>query len=492
MNPLLATAIFACGIAGLFYLDREGKARTSKAVWLPVVWFWLIESRPVSFWLGLNPEGNVQLEGSPLDAFIFAVLLAAGLAVLVSRGKQTGALLKANWPILLYFVYCLISVAWSYYPDVAFKRWIKACGDVVMALVAATEPRLAEAVGRLFSRVGFLLLPVSVLLIKYYGELGRGYTPDGDPMNVGVTTSKNMLGLIVLVVSLTVVWRVVALLRNKTEPNRIRHLIAQSVLLAFVVWLLVLAHSATSLACFLLGSTAILMGNMRMVRKRPAWLHALSLAMVLVGASTLLSGGKGGAVSALGRSSLSGRTEIWAAVIPAVPSAIVGAGFENFWITPSCLQAVANNLQGWWHPEYLSESHNGYLEVYLNLGWIGALFLSLILIRGYRSATTAFKSNPHIGGLMLAYIIVAVIYNLSEAATRMLHPMWTCLLFAVVISTGVECGLVGGIAPKISARRGRTAGETLTTDRFVPERQLPEQPDADWTRVKSIAASNLL
>jgi O-antigen ligase len=488
MNPSYASAIFACGIAGLFYLDRERSTRTSKAVWLPVVWLWLVGSRPLSTWIGVNSTGNVQLDGSPLDAAIFGVLLAAALAVLIRRGKQIRALLKSNWSILLYFAYCLSSVVWSYHPDVSLKRWIKALGDLAMALVVATEPRLSDALGRLFSRVGFLLLPVSVLLIKYYGQLGRGYSPEGEPMNVGVATSKNMLGLIVLIVSLTVVWRVIALLRNKNEPDRHRHLIAQSVLLAFCIWVLVLASSATCVACFMLGATVILMGNLRKVRRRPAWLHALSLAMVLIGLSTLFSGGQGAAVSALGRTSLSGRTEIWAAVIPAVPHAVVGAGFESFWITPSSLKEVARNLQGWYHPEWLSESHNGYLEVYLNLGWIGVFLLSLILICGYRSATAAFRLNPSIGGLTLAYTIVAVIYNLTEAAFRMLHPMWVCLLLAVVISNGVAAGLVGGNASKISARRGRGAGETPTADRSVPENQLLRPSDADW---KSRTAHNL-
>ena len=272
-------------------------------------------------------------------------------------------------------------------------------------------------------------------------------------MNVGVTTSKNMLGVIVLVVSLTVVWRVVACFAIKVNRIDCATCLHKVVLLAFCLWLLQLAHSATSLACFLLGSTVILMGNIRIFKKRPAWMHVLSLTTVLVGASTLFSGGEGVAVSALGRSSLSGRTEIWAAVIPAVPSKIVGAGFENFWITPSCRQAIARNLVGWWHPEWLNESHNGYLEIYLNLGWIGVVLLSLILLRGYKSATTAFRSNPSIGGLMLAYIIVAVIYNLTEAGFRMLHSMWICLLVTVVISNAVAAGLARSKTSKIHRRR---------------------------------------
>ena len=64
------------------------------------------------------------------------------------------------------------------------------------------------------SRVGFLLLPASVLFIKYYGDLGRAYNPDGEQTNTGVTTNKNTLGLIVFLVSLGALWNVRALLHR--------------------------------------------------------------------------------------------------------------------------------------------------------------------------------------------------------------------------------------------------------------------------------------
>ena len=48
MSPTIATIVFAMGIVGLFALDRERKAQTSKALWIPVVWLLINGSRPVS------------------------------------------------------------------------------------------------------------------------------------------------------------------------------------------------------------------------------------------------------------------------------------------------------------------------------------------------------------------------------------------------------------------------------------------------------------
>ncbi len=472
MPPFIATIICVVGIVGLFALERDRKIRTSKALWLAVIWICIVGSRPVSGWFGLTPAGGNELDGSPFDAAVFGVLLAAAVVVLFRRGKRTRAFLTSNWPILIYFCYCLISVAWSFHPDVSFKRWIKAIGDLAMVLIIVTEPRLPDALGRLYSRVGFLLFPASVLLIKYYGELGRGYDPEGGEMNTGVTTNKNMLGVILLVISLGLVWRLVALLRDKTARNRRRHLLAQGVLLAFAVALFEMANSATSLACFVLGTTLILVTGLPIFRRRPGAVHALVGSIVFAGALAMLLGGQDTMIQTLGRqSNLSGRTEIWAAVIPAAPNRLIGAGFESFWISPS-VEKFRRGLVGWWQGgEGLNEAHNGYIEVYLNLGWIGVCLISLILISGYRRAVAAFRLNPSIGGLMLAYITTSAVYGITEAGFRMLDPIWIFLLLAVVTASGVAAGLFGGKAPRILTTHGGAADRRPAGNKFIPERE---------------------
>lgn len=481
MDPSIASLICACGIILLFYLDRDKTVRTSKALWLPVIYLWIVGSRPVSVWLGITPPGgtNVQLDGSPLDAAVIGGLSIAAIATIVRRGKRTLSFITVSWPILVYFLYCLISVAWSYHPDVAFKRWIKSIADPVMCLVIVTDPQPVAALKRLISRVGFLLLPISVLLIKYYGDLGRGYTRDGLLMNTGVTTFKNELGVTVLVVSLGTVWHVIDLLRAGNRSRRGRQLLAQSALLVFGVALLVMADSQTSVACFILGCGLILATALRSTRSRPAIVHVLCLLVLFTGGLTLIFGGGANVARALGRDpNLSGRTDIWAALIKAAPNAIVGSGFENFWISPSVLKFQHTlEAEGWWQPEGLNESHNGYLEVYLNLGLVGVGLVLWILISSYRRAVAAFRRNPSLGGLMLAYIITAVFYNFTEAGFRMVSLMWTFLILAMISVSALAAGMFGGETADISgasSAKGRVipaitnscqAGHPLVTSR---------------------------
>jgi O-antigen ligase len=414
------------GIAALFYLDRDKSLRTSKALWLPVIWLLIIGSRPVSVWLGLSPVATSTAQAAE-----------GRIVVLIGRRKRLIGCLKANWPCLVYFGYCLLSVAWSDFPDLAFKRWIKAIGDLAMVLVVATDTDPEAAVGRLISRVGFILMPASVLLMKYFEDLGRGYDPDGVVMNTGVTTNKNELGVITLVLSLGAVWRFLNVLFGKRQPNRTRMLLARGALFAFGVAVLAMADSATSVACFTLGTILLLATYSPRMSRSPRAVHALVVTILLLGGLIKMFGGQEGVVHALGRkSNFTDRDVIWAAVLPAVPNSLVGAGFESFWVGPR-LEKVYSKLSKYMH---VNEAHNGYIEVYLNLGWIGVCLIAMILISGYRGAVTAFRRHPPFAGLMLAYVAAAAIYSISEAGFRMLDPMWMFLLLAVVCSHRIASG----------------------------------------------------
>jgi O-antigen ligase len=139
-------------------------------------------------------------------------------------------------------------------------------------------------------------------------------------------------------------------------------------------------------------------------------------------------------VQAIGRNAdLTGRTDIWALVIPMAPNALVGAGFESFWLGPRLLKA-------WAAFPYLrlNEAHNGYLEVYLNLGLVGVGLVALILIAGYRRAVAAFRIDSTSASLMLALVVCSVIYSYTEAGFRMLDLTWCFPLLAMFAATRIS------------------------------------------------------
>jgi O-antigen ligase len=164
----------------------------------------------------------------------------------------------------------------------------------------------------------------------------------------------------------------------------------------------------------------------------------------------MLLGGEGSVVHALGRkTNLTGRTEIWRAVIPLCPNPLIGAGFESFWIGPS-MTKLWRSLSNWYGVQGLNTPHNGYIEVYLNLGWVGVCLMALIFIKGYRSACAAFRLDPEIGSLSLAFLAAAAIYSITEAGFRILTPTWIFLLLAIIVANRM--------ASRTRARIPRTVG----------------------------------
>ena len=81
----------------------------------------------------------------------------------------------------------------------------------------------------------------------------------------------------------------------------------------------------------------------------------------------------------------------------------------------------------------MNQAHNGYLDVFLNLGWVGVALLGLVVARGYGNVFRALRRDPVAGRLKLAFFVVALLYNLTEHAFRELHPMWIVFLLAITV-----------------------------------------------------------
>jgi exopolysaccharide production protein ExoQ len=433
MTPQIAAALFAAGIAVLFALNREPKSKTSKALWLPVFWLFIAGSRMVSQWISFTPQAFANssdgyLDGNPMDRNILASMVGLAVIVLISRGPKVGRFLRANWPIVLYFSYGLVSLAWSDFPDVALKHWVKAAGDFTMVLLVWTDPDPVAALKRLLSRVGFLLMPLSILFIKYIPDLGRSYDPGFGfwmPTYTGVTTTKNLLGMITLICGLGALWRLLQQLRAQKKDRKYGLLLAQGVLLGMVMFLFWRAQSMTSMACFAMASSLMVVMGFRVFARRLAVMHVLVLAVLTVAVSALFLNTGSGLLETMGRDpTLTGRTDVWRTVLSVADRPLLGTGFESFWLGPRLEKIWA---VFWWHP---NEAHDGYLEVYLNLGWVGVGLLAIVIVAGYRNVVRAFRQDRTIGQLRLAYFIAALNYNFTESAFRMLHPVWFIFLLS--------------------------------------------------------------
>jgi exopolysaccharide production protein ExoQ len=431
VSPWTASALFAAGILGLFLLNRDPAARTSKALWIPFAWLFIAGSRAPSAWIvtpdDLSSADDMYLQGNPFERNLFSVLLLLAVLVLFTRRRKVAEVLRGNAPILLFILYCAVSLLWSDFPDVGFRRWIKLVGDLAMILVVVTDVKPSVAFDRLITRTGFLIVPISILFIRYFPELGRSYEPWSGTMHwTGVTTNKNMLGLICMLVGLHAVWRIIRALRNRKGTGRARLLTVHGAMLVMVLYLLHEANSATSTSCFMLGSALIVAISLFRCARKPRMVHTLALGAVLLAACAAFFN-FAGLVQQLGRKAdLTGRRDLWAAVLSQPVSRMFGAGYESFWVGTRL--ATVERLAD----QFANQSHDGYIEILVNLGWVGIAFLSFLILTGYRKITRAVRMDPETNCLMLAYFVAALTYNFTEAAFKMMDPVWICFVWAVV------------------------------------------------------------
>ena len=84
----------------------------------------------------------------------------------------------------------------------------------------------------------------------------------------------------------------------------------------------------------------------------------------------------------------------------------------------------------------INEAHNGYLEVYLNLGYIGLFLLFLFVAASYRNICKKLKPFSSIGSLTLAIWTAFLFHNSTEADFRS-GLMWLTFVLAALAVSGV-------------------------------------------------------
>ncbi len=433
MPPQLAALLIILLIIYLFWIDRKNNEGFSKAIWVPFIWLFFSQSRNISEWLNLStPDmsvaANAMLEGNPLNRNVYTILIIAGIIILLKRKLDWHTIFIKNSWIWLYFIFRVISFGWSDYPYVSFKRWIKSSGALIMALVVVTEVRPYMAIGVIIKRLAFINLPLSVLFIKFYPELGRAYHL-GQPMYTGVGSGKNALGAICLISGIYFSWNLFLGRRIKNETtSQQMHYSIYLLIIPMIVWLFSMANSATSLACMVFSLFLFAITRHPVFARDPQKIIIFGVAgIVLFGMMQLAFDIKDVIFAMLGRrTDLTNRTGIWGYLMNMAVNPIIGAGYEIFW-TGERMNIIQQRFGG------IVQSHNGYLEMYLNMGIIGVIFIISWIISGLTSVKRHLNTDYPAAMLRLCFIVVVALYNYTEATFYGVSSMW--ILFFIGILT---------------------------------------------------------
>lgn len=365
----------------------------------------------------MGPESTL-LDRSLLSALFILALLC------LARRSWLGTLLHNRW-FVAFFVVAGLSISWSEIPFVAFKRYLRQLGHLAMILVIVTDPAPLEALRSLLRRSAYLLIPLSLILIRYYPAHGRRYSFwTGEITHAGVAFDKNGLAALCAFVGLFLIWEI----RQGDRSQFIRYY--DALVLALTLYLLWISNGATSQLCFLVGALFLLAPDSlpsrhltnNVTRKFVVAVVLWLLADWAFGISWILLSSFDRAATILGR------TELWADLIALNPNSLLGAGFQSFW---SGVRARMIHESYWWQP---NQAHNGYLETYLNLGWLGVSVLVGFLIRSLKEVERCLVYKETTGKLMLVYIMYIIFLNITDATFHGMHIAWFMLLLVVLYS----------------------------------------------------------
>lgn len=459
MPPSLATVLTLVLVTVLLWRDRRQQPTTSAALWIPVVWFFVVGSIFLSQWLtlfGISVGAASQENGSPIDAVFFFLLIIAGATVLVRRRIAIATFARNNMWLTAFVVFGMLSICWSDFPFVAFKRWIKTLGHPIMALVVLTDGDPKQAVRAVMARSGYLMLTLSMLFIKYYPQYGRSFDLwSGTPTNVGIMNSKNDLGYCCMLFGLYFFWRLLSIVRNRAFVENRVELAIVVCYLGMVGWLLSMCDSATSMSCLVLGGATMIVVSWRVVSKR--FLGTYVLVGACVAAVFVGSGGYDEVVKMLGRNpNLTDRTVVWDDVLEIADSPVLGTGFESFWLGDRLDRLWR---KWWWHP---IQAHNGYIETYINLGGVGVLLLAAMLVSTFYKAKAELRRDLDFGRLRLGVLVAVIVYNYTEATFKGVHLVWTMFYLISIDYPILDTAVVPGLDALRAARRRLADGAART------------------------------
>lgn len=435
MPPILALVLWAVLLFGLLCWDPAKAPRTSPALWVPVIWMFILGSRLPSQWLGGQVEISLQAmeDGNALDRIISSGLILLAIGILVSRSFKWDAFFANNIALTAFLCFALMSVLWSDYPLNSLKRWLRDLGDYLVILVALSDPRPPEAIRTVLRRLFFPLISLSIVLIKYYPQIGKSWDVwTGVAEYSGVTTGKNMLGALCLVSGLFFFWDTMTRWADRKERRTKRIIFVNFAFIAMTLWLLERSNSATSRVCLVVGCLVIAAAHCKAIKRRPTILTGLIPAGIcgcLVLAVAFWADISAAAAGAVGRdATLTDRTKIWSLLLSMKISPLLGTGYESFWLGP--------RLQWFWRNAglgHINEAHNGFLEVYLNMGIIGLSLLGWFLIASYRTICRRSKPFSSYRSLSLAFWTTLLFYSITEVSFRS-GLMWlTFLLGAIAV-----------------------------------------------------------
>ena len=410
---------------------------------------------------------------------LLLVTLALGIPAIARSRPHRLPWRRLPWVALGYAGLALLSLAWSQWPLTTITTWLLLAVVTVNALFIAhvlSWQEIIRALATAFKWIVGLSLAIELWVAAVLrhplmpnsadfpaGEIDphwywvRGNLFDGGRIQ-GIVGNSNMLAILCLLALITLGIRFAAQVRWRATTA------VWFIAAAFLLWR---ASSATAYLCT--AAVAIVLAGALVVRRSRARetrriVYAVSAGVAVLAAAVLIVF-RDQIFAALGRSSdLTGRQEIWAAVLERVAhSPIVGNGFASPWIPTDPA------FDGWITDHGISvfHAHDMWIDVLLQLGVVGLLLMAVAYLSLLWRAWFFAVDRPRwdlrddrafspLSLLPVLFTAALLVHGIVESTPIMLWG-WLCLvLFSFKIKAVPLVGVGLDEAAQVTERGPRT------------------------------------
>lgn len=350
-----------------------------------------------------NPQAGA--EGSPIMKVLWAVVYSVVALRVISQYHRIMRVVRENKLLLSLVLFAILSTVWSEDPALSLRRGVAVIATTALGIDFAVRYPIREQLRLLGAVLGLTVLLSIVAQVLLPGAIPTVDTAADADAWYGVFNQKNQFARIVVLATL------VALTRTR-QSRRQNVIVGLSV--AAAIALVIAAKSMGGLV--ILIAIVLLVEVFPALRWKPKTRTALALAGVLLAIPVMYLAAQNidSLTGMLGRdSTLTGRVKIWPLAFSSIAkSPFLGYGYEAFWyIAPDAIRI--NEMVGWDTPH----SHNGYIDLTLNLGLLGlGLYLAGCLVAIRRAIGFLRADGARENMWPLAYMSFTLLNQLSESS----------------------------------------------------------------------------
>jgi len=219
-------------------------------------------------------------------------------------------------------------------------------------------------------------------------------------------------------------------------------------LIVLAGYCLLKAHSAAAMISLMLATGTLLFLGWRSVDKRKMWTYAIvAVCLFLIAQVSFDLYGK--IVELSGHeSTIEGRGRLWEILMGTDSSPILGEGFESYWLGDR-VEKIWSMPEFRWHP---NQAHNGYLELYLNLGVVGlCIFVGLVVVT-LKKIRFDLLEDFEWGRFEMGCVVGILAHNWTEAGFKGLS---FSLLFFFVIAIRYRAEEIFSYMPRSVGKAGK-------------------------------------